>query len=100
MHSETSNRGYLSPCDLKLCHRVLEKLCTEGGVDPNSLAAETLASDVLVTFQHGTKDEQALFDSMVAKTSSGAIKSASEAITDTRRVIRESRQLLDWLNNR
>jgi hypothetical protein len=100
MQHDLSNRCDLSPGDLTLCERVLERLCAERGVDSNGLAAQTLASEVLVAFQHGITDEQALFAFMTARSGPVACTSAYEAMTETRRAIRSSQQLLDRLNDR
>ena len=60
MTSTTFHDAFLSPMDLVLAKRILDRLCAERALEIDSREADELAASVIRELQRGPRDEERL----------------------------------------
>jgi len=60
MTSTTFHDAFLSPMDLVLAKRILDRICAERALEMDSREADELAASVIRELQHGPRDEERL----------------------------------------
>lgn len=60
MASTPFNKAFLGPSDLALAKRVLNRICSEQGIDAGGREANELAAILIRQLQRGTCDEETL----------------------------------------
>ncbi|QKC67149.1 hypothetical protein EFV37_22080 [Mesorhizobium loti] len=66
MSDFVSQFQFLGPQDLAICQRVFDKLCVSANWERTAIEGEELAFRILVAFQHGITNEEALLAEMYA----------------------------------
>jgi hypothetical protein len=58
------NSGIFEPSELEALKRVLERLCEERRISPHTVAAESLAADIVRLCNQGVIDEKELLEAL------------------------------------